>query len=220
MNVTDAVLSRRSVRSYEDKPVPLELLRQIMDTARWSPSGCNFQPWEATILTGAPLAALQDKLMAAKPQQPEEYAVTPAAITAPYLARLHELGKAMYGAQGIERSDAERRADFVRQNTLSFGAPALLLTYFPRFMGAAQWSDIGMWLQSIMLLLREAGLDSCPQEYLSLHAKLIKDHLGVDDENHIFFCGLAIGYGQRDLPVNGFARNRVPLDEQVRFVGF
>ena len=220
MNVTDAVLSRRSVRAYEDKAVPLELLRQIMDTARWSPSGCNFQPWEATILTGAPLKALQEKLLVAAPQQPEEYAVTPAEITPLYLARLHELGGAMYGAQGIERSDAERRADFVRQNNLSFGAPALLLTYLPRFMGAAQWSDIGMWLQSIMLLLREAGLDSCPQEYLSLHAKLIKEHIGVSDESHIFFCGLAIGYGKHEEPVNGFARNRVPLDEQVKFVGF
>lgn len=220
MNVTEAVMSRRSVRAFEDKAVPVEVLRQVMDTARWSPSGCNFQPWEATILSGAPLKALQDKLITAAPQQPEEYAVTPAGITPTYLARLHELGAAMYGAQGIERSDADRRADFVTQNTLSFGAPALLLTYFPRFMGPPQWSDIGMWMQSIMLLLREAGLDSCPQEYLSLHGKAIKEHIGVSDESHIFFCGLAIGYGKHEEAVNGFQRNRVPLDEQVKFVGF
>ena len=218
--VTDAVLSRRSVRAFEDRAVPLDVLRRVMDTARWSPSGCNFQPWEATILTGEPLKALQAKMATSAPQQPEEYAVTPAGITPTYLARLHELGAAMYGAQGIERSDSERRAAFVSENTASFGAPALLLTYFPRFMGPPQWSDVGMWLQTIMLLLREEGLDSCPQEFLSLHGKLIKEHIGVDDESHIFFCGLAIGYGRNEEAVNTFQRQRVPLDEQCKFVGF
>lgn len=220
MQVTEAVMSRRSVRAFHNRPVPIDLLRQVLDTARWSPSGCNFQPWEAVVLAGEPLASLQQKMLAAAPQQPEEYAVTPAGITPAYLARLHELGAAMYGAQGIERSDSERRADFVRDNNVSFGAPALLLVHFPRFMGPPQWSDVGMWLQTVMLLLREVGLDSCPQEYLSLHGRLIKDHIGVSDEEHIFFCGLAIGYGKHDEPVNGFPRNRVPLDEQVRFVGF
>ena len=77
-----------------------------------------------------------------------------------------------------------------------------------------------MWLQTVMLLLREEGLGSCPQEYLWAYARLIKKFLGVDDETHIFFCGLAIGYRNPDAPVNNFPRARVPLDEQVRFLGF
>jgi nitroreductase len=76
-----------------------------------------------------------------------------------------------------------------------------------------------MWLQTVMLLLREEGLDSCPQEFLSMHGRLIKDHIGVSDETHIFFCGMGIGY-RSDAPVNGFPRSRVPLERQVRFVGF
>ena len=58
---------------------------------------------------------------------------------------------------------------------MSFNAPAVLLCYFDRRMGSPQWSDVGMWLQTVMLLLREEGLDTCPQEFLSMHAKLIKD---------------------------------------------
>ena len=103
---------------------------------------------------------------------------------------------------------------------MSFGAPALLLCYFERFMGPPQWSDVGMWLQTIMLLLREAGLDSCPQEWMANYARLIKREIGVPDETHIFFCGLAIGYRDPDTPVNTFERPRVPLDESVRFDGF
>lgn len=219
-SVTDAVMSRRSVRAFQDRPVPLETLKQVMATARWSPSGCNFQPWEATILAGAPLKALQEKMLATPPQDPEEYAVTPAAITPMYMGRLFELGAAMYAAQGIARDDPAARERFVTQNLISFGAPAVLVCYFPRFMGPPQWSDVGMWLQTVMLLLREAGLDSCPQEYLSLHARLIKAEIGVSDETHLLFCGLAIGYRAEDAVVNGFERARTPLEQQVRFVGF
>jgi hypothetical protein len=70
------------------------------------------------------------------------------------------------------------------------------------------------------LLLRGEGLDSCPQEALSLHAKLIKDFVGISDETHIFFCGIAIGYRETEDPVNTFEREREPIDGNVRFMGF
>jgi nitroreductase len=215
MDVAEAVLSRRSIRAFKDTPVPLDTLRRVMDAARWSPSGCNFQPWEATILTGAPLRALQDKMLVTPPQDPREYSWDPEVIPQ-CLSRLHGVGKAMYGAMGIGRGDDDARNAFMRSNFESFGAPALLLCYFDRRMGPPQWSDVGMWLQTIMLLLRGEGLDSCPQEALSLHAKLIKDHLGVSDESHIFFCGMAIGHRDADAPVNSFEREREPVEGNVR----
>lgn len=219
-SVSEAVASRRSVRAFSSRPVPLEVLRRVMDKARMAPSGCNFQPWEATILSGEPLRALQEKMLAAEPQQPEEYAVNPPGTTDTYWARLKELGAHMYGANGIARDDKAGRQSIVEQNMRGFGAPVLLLCYFPRFMGPPQWSDVGMWLQTIMLLLREEGLDSCPQEYLAQHARLIKDHIGVSDESHIFFCGMAIGFRDEAAPINNYERPRVPLDQQVRFDGF
>jgi nitroreductase len=87
-------------------------------------------------------------------------------------------------------------------------------------MGPPQWSDVGMWLQTIMLLFREQGLDTCPQEFLSLYAKLIKEFVGVSDETHIFFCGIAIGYRDEEDPVNGFDRKREPLESKIQFLGF
>lgn len=220
MNVSEAVLSRRSVRAFLDRPVPLDVLRRVMDTARWAPSGCNFQPWEATILTGGPLKALQDKIVDAAPQDPAEYDFSAPNASAAHFARLREVGASMYEAMGVARDNAEGRKAFSRTNAVSFGAPVLLLCYFPRFMKEPQWSDVGMWLQTIMLLLRDEGLDSCPQEFMSLYARTIKEHIGVSDETHIFFCGIAIGYRDPDPPVNNFDRERIPLEEQVRFIGF
>ncbi len=218
--VTDAVLSRRSIRAFQDKPVPLDLIRQIMDTARWAPSGCNFQPWEGAILTGEPLRQLQAKLQASAPQDPKEYSWSDPEVLPECLARLQQVGADMYTALQVERADKAGRADFMARNVISFDAPAVLMVYFPRVMGSPQWSDVGMWLQTIMLLLREHGLDSCPQEFLSMYSKVIKDFLGVSDESHIFFCGIAIGYQDEEDPVNHFDRKREPLDSKIKFLGF
>jgi len=218
--VTEAVLTRRSIRNFRPDPVPLALLREVLDKARFAPSGCNYQPWEAHVLTGAPLAALQEKMKGAAPQDPPEYRWDAPSESDRHKGRLHEVGAAMYAAMSIERSDRAARGDFAAMNIVSFGAPVVMLIHFPRLMLEPQWSDVGMWLQTVMLLLREAGLDSCPQEYLWAHARLIKEHIGVSDKDQIFFCGLAIGYRNAEDPVNAFERTRVPLDEQIVFQGF
>lgn len=220
MTVSQAVLSRRSIRAFKPDALPLDVLRRVMDTARWAPSGCNFQPWEATILTGAPLAELQQKMLTAPFQDPPEYSWSQPEAIPQCKARLKQVGASMYQAMGIERFDDEARKNFVKFNVTSFDAPAVLMCYFDRRMGPPQWSDVGMWLQTIMLLLREEGLDSCPQEFLALHAKLIKDFIGISDESHIFFCGIAIGYRVDDIAVNNFERERESLEGNVRFVGF
>lgn len=218
--VTEAVLSRRSIRLFKDTPVPLETIRRVLDKARWAPSGCNFQPWEATVVSGEPLKKLQEILLVTPPQDPIEYSFSDPEVIPECKARLQQVGASMYTAMGIGRSDAEARMAFMKNNALSFGAPAVLLVYFDRRMGPPQWSDVGMWLQTIMLLFREEGLDTCPQEFMSLYARVIKDFIGVSDESHIFFCGIAIGEGDRAAPVNQFERERVPLDGHVRFLGF
>jgi nitroreductase len=219
MNVAEAVATRRSVRAFADTPVPLETVRRVLDRARMAPSGCNFQPWEGTVLTGAPLKALQDTLLASKPDDPLEYDFSAPGTVDKYKQRLSKVGAQMYGALSIGRQDSELRDLFSQQNLTSFGAPVLLLSHFPKLMKEPQWSDVGMWLQTIMLLLRDEGLDSCPQEWMGVYGRTIKAHLGLSDDT-LLFCGIAIGHRVADHPVNLFERERVPLDEQVRFLGF
>ena len=168
MNVTEAVKSRRSVRQFLDKPVDLETIRRVMDTARWAASGCNYQPWEASILTGEPLKELQAKLAADGPQKPEYDWTAPGQEEA-YKKRLDAVSSGMFGAMGIAREDKAGRMAAMGRNVTSFDAPVLLLCYFPRLMKEAQWSDTGMWLQTVALLLREEGLDSCFQEFMGLY---------------------------------------------------
>jgi len=184
-----------------------------------TPSGCNYQPWEAVILTGAPLRALQERLMTAQPDDPLEYDYDAPGKVGKYRSRRDKVGATMYGAMNISRHETDVRAAFTRANLHCFGAPVLLLCHFPKLMKEAQWSDVGMWLQTIMLLLRGEGLDSCPQEFMGVYGRTIKDHLGMADDV-MLFCGLSIGWRDADASVNNFQRERVPLDEQATFLGF
>jgi len=219
MNVTEAVTTRRSIRQFLDKPVELATLERVMDKARWAASGCNYQPWEAHVLTGQPLKDLQAKIAATPPQQ-LEYDWNAPLAEEQYKARLHGISKGMFTALGIAREDKQARLAAMARNATSFDAPAVMFVHFPRLMKEPQWSDTGMWLATVALLLREEGLDSCYQEFMAYYANVIREHLGLDHERTMFFCGMAIGYRDPDAPVNNFERERVPLREQVRFLGF
>ncbi len=44
-NCIDFLLSRRSIRKFQDRDVPMEIIEKILDVARYAPSAKNRQPW-------------------------------------------------------------------------------------------------------------------------------------------------------------------------------
>lgn len=220
MNVSEAVARRRSIREFTDQPVDEALLRSVLEKARMAPSGYNFQPWEAVAISGAPIAQLSARMLAAEPQSSVEYQLEVPDVPQRYLDRRGAIMAERWGSIGIGRDDAAGRQALWRRNYEFFGAPAALLIFLPRVMGVAQWADAGIWLQTVMLLLTEVGLGTCPQESLYAHGRLIKDFVGVSDETHVLWCGLAIGWPDWSAPLNNYPRPRVGLEESVRFMGF
>lgn len=51
MDALEALRGRRSVRVYEEKPVPRELIEDVIDAARLAPSANNIQPWDFVVIT-------------------------------------------------------------------------------------------------------------------------------------------------------------------------
>lgn len=223
MNVSLAVTSRRSVRAFLDKPVELETLQRILDLAQRSPSAGNIQPWNAVVLTGDPLRHLVQVVADAIPKgqraQRPDHVVYPADMPEVYVRRRDGVGEAMNMSLGIARDDAFARLRWFSRNFQAFGAPVLMLVHTPRCMGAAQWSDIGMWMQTVMLLLREKGLDSCAQGAWVLYSHQIRRTLSLP-EDHVLVCGISIGWRDPQAAVNQFDVPRAPWAEPVRFEGF
>lgn len=51
MNVLEAIKTRRSIRKFEDTPVPPEALKQVLEAGRIAPSAGNRQPWKFLVVT-------------------------------------------------------------------------------------------------------------------------------------------------------------------------
>jgi nitroreductase len=219
MDVYEAVTSRRAVRGFTDRPVPREVLERVLSAAAWSPSGSNIQPWNTYVVTGARLAELKkravERVANGDPWDEREYEMYPPAMKSPYRERRSAFGKERYRALGIEREDTEARQRAAIANWDCFGAPAALFVYIDRDLGPAQWADLGMYLQSVMLLLRAEGLHSCPQMAWSQVRKTVAAVLSPRD-GLILFCGMSIGY--EDPTVSFIRTGRAPLDETVTFV--
>lgn len=216
LSVTDAVLARKSVRAFLPDPVDDDTIARLLTLASRAPSGGNVQPWRIYVINGATMARFRE-FIAGRGGEPTEYDIYPANLWEPYRTNRFALGEAMYATMGIPRDDRPARLAWFARNQDFFGAPAALFCCIDRRMGPPQWSDLGMFLQTFMLLATEAGLDTCPQEYWSTLPRSVAEFVGAPDEE-MLFCGVAIGHADPDHPVNSLESQRMPLEEWCRFV--
>jgi len=222
MMVTEAVAGRRSVRAFVDRPVEQSLLPEVLELAARAPSGGNVQPWQVRVVVGQALqdlkARMREQVHSTPQGEPMDYSIYPESLWEPHRTERYTVGEQLYDLLGIAREDKlGRRRQFAR-NFEFFGAPVGLFCYVDRRMGAPQWSDLGMFLQTLMLLLRERGLDSCAQEAWAMYAPSVSAFLGTPPE-WMLFCGMAIGYADPDAPCNRLQSGRLPLERFVEFIG-
>ena len=144
-----------------------------------------------------------------------EYDIYPKELVSPYRDRRFAVGEAMYERIGIPRDDKLARRMWFARNFAFFGAPVALFTTVDRRMGPPQWSDLGMFLQTFMLLAVDAGLATCAQECWAVYPKTVKAFLDTPDDR-MLFCGMAIGYEDRSEPANALQTERAVSAEWVR----
>ena len=221
MNVTEAVAARISVRAFKPDPVPGALVREILELAHRAPSGGNLQPWRVHALAGEPLAALKTKGMAtlAAGLEPSEYDVYPPELWDPFRTRRFVCGEDLYASIAIPREDKPARLRQMARNVEFFGAPVGLFFSLDRRLGPPQWADVGMYMQTVMLLAVERGLDTCAQEFWARLPKTVGAVLELPDD-HILFSGMALGYRDPDAPINGWRTRRDPFAVFADMRGF
>jgi nitroreductase len=224
VNVSEAVASRMSCRAFLDTPVPGDTVRAILDAARHAPSGGNLQPWLVYALAGEPLAEMKSTVRAQVMANPRgdgthEYDIYPPGLGEPYRTRRFKAGEDLYATIGIPREDKLARLTQLARNYDFFGAPVGLFFYLDRSLGPPQWSDVGMYMQTVMLLAREHGLHTCAQEIWSLVPVTVQKQLDVP-ANLILFSGMALGYADPSHPINTLRTERALLNEFSILKGF
>jgi nitroreductase len=212
-----------SCRAFLPDPVPESAVREILEAARRAPSGGNLQPWHLYVLAGARLEEFRALIRAKLEQYPRgegaEYDVYPRELKEPYRGRRHRCGEDMYATIGLVREDKPSRLRQFARNYQFFGAPVGMLVCVDRQMGPPQWSDLGMFLQTIMLLARERGLHTCAQEAWAVWHAAVREYLALPPEL-MLFCGLALGFRDDSAPINTLRTERAPLSEFATLLGF
>lgn len=223
MHVFEAVESRYSCRAFLPKPVPLATVRDILERAARAPSGGNLQPWRVHALAGAKLEALRAIVRARLDELPRfegaEYDIYPRDLKQPYESRRQLSGVMLYQSVGVTREDRAGRYRQYARNFLFYDAPVGLFFAIDRSMGPPQWSDLGGYIQTVMLLARGHGLDCCAQEAWTHLHKALPAFLNLPPE-YIIFCGMALGYADDKAAINSWRSPRAPLDDFASFDGF
>ncbi|MFM0047323.1 nitroreductase [Paraburkholderia sediminicola] len=226
MTVSEALLSRRSVRAFTNAAIPREVIEQILTNASRAPSGTNTQPWKVYVVSGTARRNLCNQVLAMRETEPEregrdmpfgEYEYYPRPMEEPYLGRCRKVGWDMYQRLGVEAGDRRASWKVAGRNFEFFGAPVGLIFTLDKVLRNGSWLDLGMFMQSIMLCARDAGLDSCAQGAWAFYYDVVRSCLSIP-ESEMVVCGMAIGFAEPDAVVNQMRTEREPLSKFARFI--
>jgi nitroreductase len=222
MTLDEALKVRKSVRAFRPDPVPLDLLKEILELARCSPSGTNIQPWKVHVVAGETRRRLEKEVLAHRETRPADASAEfprTSKRKEPYTTRMRTLGKAMYGLLGIPKGDEAANWRQWGRNYQFFDAPVGLIFTIDKDLDAMSFIDIGIFMQSIMLAAKSRGLDTCSQGAWNSFWSVTRRVLNVPDDEYIV-CGMSLGYADETAPVNTLVAEREPLDSFATFHGF
>jgi len=223
LDVFDVLRARHCKRAFLDRPVPREVLEEVLAAAANAPSTRNSQPWRVAVLTGAAREELARKLCDAFDRgvpARHDYGNRPPSEGSAEEARARAAGAGVFAAKGIERADEAARRAHLRDNQRFYGAPVELIFHLPADAPPGIFLEMGFFVQNVMLGLVARGLGSCPQYSVTAYSDLIREHIREHPgfgPDRLIVCGMAVGYPDPEAPVNAFAPERAPLEDYVQW---
>ncbi len=219
----DVVRSRRSIRGFLDRPVPQQLIAEVLELAMWAPSSFNNQCWNFTVVTGAPLDAIRrgntEGILSGQPDSREFRRFD----TVPDLHRGRQIAiaKQLFGAMGIERDDKEGRQDWVLRGFRQFDAPVSIVVTYDRVLLGSDIApfDCGAVTNALVNAAWSRGLGCVINSQGIMQSPVVREHAGIPDDQVIMIC-VAMGWPDHDFPANAVVSERKGVEEAVRFVGF
>lgn len=219
MSVTTLLKNRYSVRAYIDTPVSQELLQTIFEQAQQAPSNCNVQPCQAYVVSGAKKEALKDQLISAVMSG---QAPNPDFNWLPKYEGIHRerqfgSANALYSSIGVERDDKRGRQLAMIRNWSFFDAPHVVFFTMDKYLDIMGAVDLGIYAQTLSLILCENGISSCMQGALGQFPEPVKKALNLPKDRGILF-GMSFGYADESSPVNNTRTEREDISNSVSFI--
>lgn len=219
MDAIDCIKNRMSIRGFKSDPVPQNILKEVLETAQWSPSYKNTQPWEVVVLSGSKKDALSEMMVGLLESGKENCPDIPAPKSWPAAeeARIADLFRKRKEVSGIDLSDPKVMVVAKKANFNFYKAPHAI--YLFQDSSLSQWSlfDLGIFAQSLMLAACAYGLGTVPQAFATDYAQDIKKFLDIPESKRLVL-GISIGYPDMESPANAFRTDRSKIDEIVTWM--
>lgn len=219
MSVLSILENRYSVRGFhKEKPVDADLLKTIFAQAQRAASNCNVQPWQTYVVSGEARDTLSEALvkavMAGNPPNPRFDWVT--RYQGKHRERQFGSANALYSALGIAREDKMARNIAMLRNWQFFDAPHAAFFTMGLDMGVMGAVDLGIYAQTLALLLEENGIQCCMQGALGQFPEPVEKQFGLPEGQGILF-GMSFGYADKEHPANAARTDRADLNDAVAF---
>ncbi len=215
MNVSEAIRTRKSIRDFKPDPVPVDILREILDLACRAPSAMNTQPWKFLVVTGRTLEEIKREnieMLRAGIVPGEEHLIVGWPQDSVYRRRQVELAMQLFQLMGIKREDREERARWLERGFRFFDAPAAVILLTDRaLMEGSPILDMGAAMQNICLAALEYGLGTCIEDQGVMYPDVVRKHCGISDADMIVIA-IAIGYPNPGFPANRLESPRESVD--------
>lgn len=209
MQLLDAIKGRTSIRAFRPDAVSREQLTQLLDIARWAPSGSNRQPWRVSVVTGGALESWRAELLArleAQAWTPERIAAMDRRIREGSLAELASL---------IEPESPY--ALLYRGSIALYDAPVAIVLSHPGGEGAHRPDAISAFVTTMMLAAHEMGLGTCWLGFVMAHRDLVRQYAQIP-EGEVPAAVVALGWPDTEAPQHPFRSPREPVDAFTRWV--
>lgn len=223
MNYDEVIFGRRSIRAFEQRPVPRKVLQEVIELAIRAPSSMNTQPWHLHVLTGEPLDRIRadntERMLKGVPPQKEVRGSD--AYEGPHRQRQVEIAVQLFEAMGIARDDKEKRQDWILRGFRQFDAPVSIVVTYDRILqdGDIATFDCGALVNGLVNAAWSRGLGCVVNSQGIMHSAVVREHAGIPDDQVIMIC-VAMGYPDQSFPANAVVSRRRPVAEVARFVGF
>ncbi|MBA6339434.1 nitroreductase family protein [Colwellia sp. MB02u-10] len=218
MSVIALLEKRYSTRAYLDKPIPQPLLESIFTQAQQAPSNCNVQPWQTCVVSGEKKEQLKNALISTVMKGA---APNPDFNWLPKYEGVHRdrqfgSANALYSAIGVTREDKQGRQRAMIRNWSFFDAPHVAFFTMDKYLDIMGAVDLGIYAQTLSLILAEHGLSSCMQGALGQFPDPIKAALNLPEQRGILF-GMSFGYADESAAVNNTRTEREDMTNAVTF---
>lgn len=219
MEAIECIKTRMSIRKFKPDSVPKNILTEIINTAQWSPSYKNSQPWEVVIVSGKKKEELSSLLVRlleeGKAPQPD----IPEALSWPLDIedRINEHMKKRGALLGIDLNSPEIKKKSKAANFRFYGAPHGIFLFHDSSLN--EWSifDAGLFAQSLMLAAHAHGLGAVPQGFLTDYSLEVKQFLGIPESKRLVL-GISIGYPDMENAINTYRTTRVETEKILRWI--